>query len=59
MCFVRERSVVTSSSMWFSQSVSESPARSTAKTLLDCSHAFAIQRVCLVPRIDEKPVIKK
>lgn len=33
-------------------------ARNTAKTLLDCFHAFAIQTAYLVPRTDEKPVIK-
>lgn len=32
--------------------------RRTAKTLLDCSHAFAKQTACLVPRTDENPVIK-
>jgi hypothetical protein len=33
-------------------------ARITAKTPLDCFHAFSIQTVYLVPRIDENPVIK-
>ena len=30
-------------------------ARSTAKTPLDCFHAFAIQTAYFVPRTDEKP----